>query len=786
MRSLRWLGRRGPRFGERAIGARQCGARACPQARRDGRAGCAGAAAIPSARSGVPSGSTIVCIASSAGSVSGWSARTWAPRLSSRASAQAAISRASGWGSSSSGSRPSRVRRSPASRHSAVARRRVDAAPRAIDARSRGSRPARRGSVERRARRARAEHEALAQRVGGQPVGPVQAGAGRLADRVEAGQRRAAVEVGGDPAHHVVGGRSDGDQLARRRRCPASASALDDVREAAPGRPRACRARPSARRCARAARRSPARPRRAARAPRRSARRRRRAGRAPSPRIASVTRNPSRPATPITAVGWNWRNSRSASCAPARVREQHARCRATPAGSSCAPTAPPRRRRRSTTARARERARPSSQASADAAAVGERAARRRARARAPRSAAPAPRAPRAGARRAGRSRCRRSARRGAASGRPRARARARRRGRRRSARRAARGRATRAGASAQSTSAAERRTSPRPARSVSARWRSRAVVGGQRGGEPALRPVARRLRRAWSPRSARRSRRPPRRRARRRDRRRPRRPPRARPRSRRRLTFAGTVQRWPPASSSATRRRCATTPARHPERAERIVAIERHLDATGWFGFERREAPRRRARAARALPRRPATSPRSSGFCAAGGGQIDDDTLVSEGSWEAALRAAGGAVAVVDALLAGEAVDGVRGRATARPPRDCAAARWASACSTTSRSRRSTRSTAHGLERVLILDWDVHHGNGTNDLFHASAAGPLRVDPRVAAVSRQRAGRATAAAAPATGFTLNLPVPAGSGDEVFCELVRRPRRFRARASTGRS
>ena len=51
----------------------------------------------------------------------------------------------------------------------------------------------------------------------------------------------------------------------------------------------------------------------------------------------------------------------------------------------------------------------------------------------------------------------------------------------------------------------------------------------------------------------------------------------------------------------------------------------------------------------------------------------------------------------------------------ARPPRRGRRARWASASSTTSPSPRRTRCDAHGAERVLILDWDVHHGNGTND-----------------------------------------------------------------------
>jgi acetoin utilization deacetylase AcuC-like enzyme len=76
----------------------------------------------------------------------------------------------------------------------------------------------------------------------------------------------------------------------------------------------------------------------------------------------------------------------------------------------------------------------------------------------------------------------------------------------------------------------------------------------------------------------------------------------------------------------------------------------------------------------------------------------------------------------------------------------------------------------HGLERVLIFDWDVHHGNGTEDLFAASAEvfyisihqAPLY--PGSGAASDRGTG-------PGLGFTLNLPVPAGSGDALFCALV---------------
>jgi len=77
---------------------------------------------------------------------------------------------------------------------------------------------------------------------------------------------------------------------------------------------------------------------------------------------------------------------------------------------------------------------------------------------------------------------------------------------------------------------------------------------------------------------------------------------------------------------------------------------------------------------------------------------------------------------------------------------------------------------AHGLERVMIVDWDVHHGNGTNDIFHADRRvlftsiheSPLYPGTGPASDVGSGDGR---------GFTVNLPVPAGSGDAVFRSLV---------------
>jgi len=206
----------------------------------------------------------------------------------------------------------------------------------------------------------------------------------------------------------------------------------------------------------------------------------------------------------------------------------------------------------------------------------------------------------------------------------------------------------------------------------------------------------------------------------------------------------------------------------HPERPARIVGLEREMERHGWFGWERREAPR----ATRdQLARVHALS--HVDFVAAlstrGGGAIDMDTSVVAGTYEAALRAAGGAVALVDALLGDGAPCGV---SALRPPGHHAERdRAMGFCFFANAAVAAAHAQAvHGLARVLILDWDVHHGNGTNDIFHA--------DPSVLFVSIHESplypgtGPASdAGSGDGLGYTVNLPVPGGSGDAVHGSLV---------------
>ncbi|MFL5818625.1 MAG: histone deacetylase [Conexibacter sp.] len=206
----------------------------------------------------------------------------------------------------------------------------------------------------------------------------------------------------------------------------------------------------------------------------------------------------------------------------------------------------------------------------------------------------------------------------------------------------------------------------------------------------------------------------------------------------------------------------------HPERAARIVAIEQELTRHDWLGMERIEAPRVSAETLTAV--HPARYVRGiEELCAAGGGAIDSDTFVVEASYEAALRAAGGAVRLVDLLLSGEAPTGF---SALRPPGHHAEpSRGMGFCLFDNVAVAAQHALdAHGLERVLVLDWDVHHGNGTSAAFHAS--------PHVLFVSLHEwplypgTGPASDVGSGAgAGCTVNLPVAAGAGDALYASLL---------------
>ncbi|MBI3011880.1 MAG: histone deacetylase [Candidatus Omnitrophica bacterium] len=209
------------------------------------------------------------------------------------------------------------------------------------------------------------------------------------------------------------------------------------------------------------------------------------------------------------------------------------------------------------------------------------------------------------------------------------------------------------------------------------------------------------------------------------------------------------------------------TGAGHPERPQRLEAILTHLAATTLWSRLQVRVP---------TPVDPAfvelVHPRTyvsliERACREGPTALDPDTIASPGSWEAALRAVGAVTTAIDQLL-----DGSLNAAfcAVRPPGHHALADRAMGFCLFNNVAIGARyaQRRHHLARILIVDWDVHHGNGTQAIFYD--------DPSVFYFSthqfpfypgtgaRQEIGRGAA-----VGWTLNVPLPQGSGD---AELIR--------------
>jgi acetoin utilization deacetylase AcuC-like enzyme len=201
----------------------------------------------------------------------------------------------------------------------------------------------------------------------------------------------------------------------------------------------------------------------------------------------------------------------------------------------------------------------------------------------------------------------------------------------------------------------------------------------------------------------------------------------------------------------------------HPERAARLAAVARGIRAAdvgdALVPFAAVPAPVEAV--ARVHPGRYLRAIEE--LCVAGGGEIDADTVVSEGSYHAALVAAGAGLEAVRRLDSGE---GDAAFCAVRPPGHHATpTRAMGFCLFNNVSVAAAALAARG-ERVLVIDYDAHHGNGTQDAFYA--------DPRVTYVSiheyplypgtgsLHESGRGAG-----DGTTVNVPVPAGATGDVY-------------------
>jgi acetoin utilization deacetylase AcuC-like enzyme len=205
------------------------------------------------------------------------------------------------------------------------------------------------------------------------------------------------------------------------------------------------------------------------------------------------------------------------------------------------------------------------------------------------------------------------------------------------------------------------------------------------------------------------------------------------------------------------------TGAWHPERPARLDAVLAGIAAAGLDEAIRCVEPRpaTRAEVERVHPRSYLDALER--FCQAGGGNIDGDTVAVPASWDAALLAAGAGLDAIERLDRGEADSAF---CAVRPPGHHATADRAMGFCLISNIAVAAASLAERGEKVLVVDFDAHHGNGTQAVFEA--------DPRVMYVSFHEypmypgtGDLHEIGVGDGRGTTVNFPLPAGATGDVI-------------------
>ncbi len=203
------------------------------------------------------------------------------------------------------------------------------------------------------------------------------------------------------------------------------------------------------------------------------------------------------------------------------------------------------------------------------------------------------------------------------------------------------------------------------------------------------------------------------------------------------------------------------TPVGHPERPDRLRALHTALDTSEFAALVRVEAPLADPDAAMLChPARYVEAIRKA-VPSEGLARIDMDTTVSPGSWEAAMRAIGAAQHAVDCVARGEATNAF---CAVRPPghhAESAKAMGFCLFDTIAIAARYAQQ-AHGMDRIAIVDWDVHHGNGTQAIFWS--------DPTVLYASTHQMPLFPGTGAPSetgVGNIFNAPLSPGDGTAEF-------------------
>jgi acetoin utilization deacetylase AcuC-like enzyme len=211
----------------------------------------------------------------------------------------------------------------------------------------------------------------------------------------------------------------------------------------------------------------------------------------------------------------------------------------------------------------------------------------------------------------------------------------------------------------------------------------------------------------------------------------------------------------------------------HPERPERLIAIRNGLEKAGLTKSFYRVAPRRVTDAELQLVHKPSyldlvrrelSNVRGTADLSTG------DTLISPGSFEAAQYAAGGVLNAVDAVMTKRVKNAF---CAVRPPGHHATpTRGMGFCiyNNVAIAARYVQKT-YGVKRVLIVDWDYHHGNGTQDTFYEDES-VFIFDTHHYGAYPGTGSAAETGSGKAVGTKLNVPMPPGAGDAQFLDAFK--------------
>jgi len=204
----------------------------------------------------------------------------------------------------------------------------------------------------------------------------------------------------------------------------------------------------------------------------------------------------------------------------------------------------------------------------------------------------------------------------------------------------------------------------------------------------------------------------------------------------------------------------------HPERSERLASAQEMLEQQPWYSNLKQVDPVVVSRDAIARVHGSQYADRVEQACAAGDPWIDTpDVTVSAESYQVALHATGSLLGLVDEVIAGNADNGF---AMVRPPGHHAEFDTAMGFCLFNSVAIAARhlQQQHGIERVMILDWDVHHGNGTQHTFESDptvlfmSLHQYPHYPGTGALSEGGIGKGE-------GTTVNCPMTPGSGDREY-------------------